>query len=155
MNNFNLSSANSASLRETNEITSIIIDTAVNIHKKLGPGLLESVYETVLFKKLELAGLKVERQKPVTFEFEGMLFEEGFKVDLLVEQLVVVELKSVEKIAPVHQKQLLTYLKLLNLQVGLLINFGGATLKEGLQRIVNNYSPSATSASLREIEDQK
>ena len=136
--------------REINEITEIIIDTSLNIHKKLGPGLLESVYEIVLFKKLEQFGLKVERQKSIPFEFESIQFEKGFIVDLFVENLVVVEIKSVDKIAPVHQKQVLTYLKLLNLQVGLLINFGGATLKEGLQRIVNNYS--ATSAPLREIK---
>ena len=116
----------------------------MEIHKKLGPGLLESVYEAVLCKKLEQEGLFVERQKPVDFVFEGISFQEGFRVDLLVEKTVVVELKSVEKTAPVHSKQILTYLRLLNLEVGLLINFGGATLKEGLERIVNNYAPSAS-----------
>ncbi len=126
--------------KDINVITNMIIDEAINIHRKLGPGLLESVYEMVLSRKLEERGLKVERQKPVSFEFEGMRFEEGFRLDLLVEEKVVVELKSVEKIAKVHQKQLLTYLKLMDLQVGLLINFGGNTLKEGLQRIVNNYA---------------
>ena len=125
--------------KQINDITDIIINESINIHIKLGPGLLESVYEAALTKKLEQRGLKVERQKPVSFEFEGIRFEEGFRVDLLVEERVVVELKSVEKIARVHQKQVLTYLKLLNPQVGLLINFGGNTLKEGLQRIVNNY----------------
>ena len=116
----------------------------MEIHKKLGPGLLESVYEAVLYKKLKQEGLFVERQKPVDFVFEGISFQEGFRVDLLVEKTVVVELKSVEKTAPVHSKQILTYLRLLNLEVGLLINFGGATLKEGLERIVNNYAPSAS-----------
>ncbi len=128
--------------KDIDKITGIIIEEAINIHRKLGPGLLESVYEMVLSKKLQERGLKVERQKPVSFEFEGMYFEEGFRLDLLVEEKVVVELKSVEKIAKVHQKQLLTYLKLMDLQVGLLINFGGDTLKEGLQRIVNNYGGS-------------
>ena len=129
---------------EIDDITVTIINKAMEIHKKLGPGLLESVYETVLHKMLEREGLFVERQKPVDFVFEGISFQEGFRVDLLVEKTVVVELKSVEKTAPVHSKQVLTYLRLLNLEVGLLINFGGATLKEGLERIVNNYAPSAS-----------
>lgn len=129
---------------EIDDITGIIINNSMEIHKKLGPGLLESVYEAVLCKKLEQEGLFVERQKPVDFVFEGISFQEGFRVDLLVEKTVVVELKSVEKTAPVHSKQILTYLRLLNLEVGLLINFGGATLKEGLERIVNNYAPSAS-----------
>ena len=139
-------------VKEINEITDIIIDESINIHKKLGPGLLESVYEAVLYKKLEQRGLKVERQKPISFEFEGIYFEEGFRLDLLVEERVVVELKSVEKIARVHQKQVLTYLKLLNLQAGLLINFGGNTLKEGLQRIVNNYIDPANHTKREEHE---
>lgn len=84
----------------------------------------------------------VERQKPVSFEFDGLQFDDAFRVDLLVERCVVVELKSVEALAPVHSKQVLTYLRLLNLPVGLLINFGAATMKEGLHRIVNNYQPS-------------
>lgn len=129
---------------EIDNITGIIINNSMEIHKKLGPGLLESVYEAVLCKKLEKEGLFVERQKPVDFVFEGISFQEGFRVDLLVKKTVVVELKSVERTAPVHSKQVLTYLRLLNLEVGLLINFGGATLKEGLERIVNNYAPSAS-----------
>ncbi|MBF8276940.1 MAG: hypothetical protein HW390_2013 [Candidatus Brocadiaceae bacterium] len=129
---------------EIDDITEIIINNSMEIHKKLGPGLLESVYKVVHYKKLEKEGLFVERQKPVDFVFEGISFQEGFRVDLLVERTVVVELKSVEKTAPVHSKQILTYLRLLNLEVGLLINFGGATLKEGLERIVNNYAPSAS-----------
>src|SRR6202000_2532138 len=108
---------------------------------------LESVYEMVLARELERRGLAVTRQAPVAIEFDGMQFEEGFRVDLLVEEIVVVELKSVERLAPVHSKQVLTYLRLLNLPVGLLINFGEVTLKDGLHRIVNNYSPSP-SASL-------
>jgi len=132
-------------MKDIDEITGLIVDTAYKIHIHLGPGLLESVYEMVLAKELEKQGLKVERQKPVSFEFDGLYFNEGFKVDLLVEDSVVVELKSVEILAPVHSKQVLTYLKLLELYVGLLINFGAATMKEGLHRIVNNYQPSATS----------
>jgi len=133
--------------REIDEITGLIVDAAYKMHIKLGPGLLESVYEMVLARELERRGLRVERQKAVSFEFDGLRFEDGFRVDLLVEGVVVVELKSVENMAPVHSKQVLTYLRLLHLQVGLLLNFGAATMKEGTHRIVNNYisSPSATS----------
>ena len=106
---------------------------------------MESVYEAVLERELEKRGLFVERQKTIAFEYDGMRFEEGLRVDLLVEKTVVVELKSVEKFSPVHAKQVLTYLRLLHQPVGLLINFGSPTLKEGLQRIVNNYQPSASS----------
>ena len=120
-----------------NEITGVIVDTALQIHKDLGPGLLESVYEAVLAKKLEQRGMKVERQEILRFEYEGIIFEEGFRMDLLVEDQVVVELKSVEQVAPVHKKQLLTYLKLAKKPVGLLINFGAATLKEGITRVIN------------------
>ena len=129
---------------EIDDITGIIVNAAIEIHKELGSGLLESVYEAVLAKYLREQGLAVQNQAPVNFEFHGIQFNEGFRCDLLVENVVVVELKSVEKIAPVHQKQLLTYLRLMRLEVGLLINFGGATLKEGLQRVVNRHLPSAS-----------
>jgi iron complex transport system substrate-binding protein len=124
---------------ETDEITGIIINSSIKIHKDLGPGLLESVYESILYRDLQRLGLFVERQKPISFDYDGLHFEDGFRVDLLVEKMVVVELKSAENNNPVFSKQLLTYLKLLNLPVGLLINFGSSTLKEGLQRVVNNY----------------
>ena len=130
--------------RDPNEITGIIIDAALKVHTGLGPGLLESVYEMVLAKELERRGLLVERQKPISIEFDGMHFQDAFRADLLVEGTVVVELKSVEKIAPVHGKQLLTYLRLMNLPLGLLLNFGAATLKEGLQRVVNGMPDSAS-----------
>ena len=120
------------------------MDAALQIHMELGPGLLESVYEAVLARAVEKRGFQVERQKVVRFEYDGMVFEEGFRTDLLVEGRVVVELKSVEKLAPVHSKQVLTYLRLMNLPVGLLMNFGAATLKEGLHRIVNNLPTSAS-----------
>ncbi|MBK7956034.1 MAG: GxxExxY protein [Candidatus Accumulibacter sp.] len=110
----------------------------------LGPGLLESVYEIVLARALEKRGFQVDRQKVIRFEYDGMVFEEGFRTDLLVEGRVIVELKSVEKLAPVHSKQVLTYLRLMNLPVGLLINFGASTLKEGLHRIVNSLPASAS-----------
>jgi iron complex transport system substrate-binding protein len=131
-------------MKRLDDITGTIIDTALCIHMDLGPGLLESVYENVLAQLLEKRGLRVERQKIVRFEYDGVIFEEGLRVDLIVEDQVIVELKSVEKLTPVHSKQVLTYLRLMNLKVGLLINFGAATLKEGLHRIVNNLPPSAS-----------
>ena len=131
-------------MKDLDEITGAIVDAAMQIHRQLGPGLLESVYEVVLAQSLKKRGLQVERQRPVAFEYDGITFEEGFRVDLFVEQRVIVELKSVEKLAPVHGKQLLTYLRLMNLQVGLLINFNSAYLKDGLHRVVNNLSPSAS-----------
>ena len=135
-------------VKELDDITGAVVDAALKIHKELGPGLLESVYEVVLARELDRRGFKVERQKPIRFEYDGMVFEEGFRTDLLVESRVVVELKSVEDIASVHGKQLLTYLRLMHLPVGLLINFGAATFKEGLRRIVNNL-PSSASPRLR------
>lgn len=107
-------------MKSLDDITGEIVDAAYKLHTGLGPGLLESVYEIVLTKELEKRGLRIERQKPVAFTFDGILFEEGFRVDLLVEQCVVVELKSVEKPSAVYAKQLLTYLRLMNLKVGLL-----------------------------------
>ncbi len=140
-------------MKELDDITGAIVDAALKIHMELGPGLLESVYEAVLARALENRGFHVERQKVIRFEYDGMVFEEGFRTDLLVEGRVVVELKSVEKLAPVHSKQVLTYLRLMNLPVGLLINFGTATLKEGLHRIVNNL-PTSASPRLRVNQSQ-
>jgi iron complex transport system substrate-binding protein len=135
-------------MKNLDDITGTIVDTAMKIHIDLGPGLLESVYEMILAKSLQKRGYKVERQKAITFEYDGILFEEGFRIDLLVEDRVIIELKSVEKLIPVHSKQLLTYMRLMNLPVGFLMNFGAATLKEGLHRVVNSLSASA-SPSLR------
>ncbi|HYJ78450.1 MAG TPA: GxxExxY protein [Longimicrobiaceae bacterium] len=132
-------------MRDIDAITGEVIDAAYQLHLQLGPGLLESVYEAVLAQALERRGLQVQRQKPVTFEFDGLRFDEGFRVDLLVEDRVVVVLKSTERLAEVHRKQVLTYLRLLDLQVGLLINFGAAKLKDGLHRIVNSHIPSPRS----------
>ena len=131
-------------MKDLDEITGTIIDASLKIHMDLGPGLLESVYEAVLARALTKREFRVERQKTIRFEYDGMVFEEGFRIDLLVEERVIVELKSVEKLAPVYSKQLLTYLRLMNLPVGLLINFGAPTLKEGLHRIVNHLPPSAS-----------
>ena len=130
-------------MKELDDITGAIVEAALKVHMELGPGLLESVYEAVLARALEKRGFHVERQKVIWFEYDGMVFEEGFRTDLLAEGRVVVELKSVEKLAPFHSKQVLTYLRLMNLPAGLLINFGAATLKEGLHRIVNNLPTSA------------
>ena len=120
-----------------NELGTIIIDEAVRIHKALGPGLLEIVYEAVLARRLEKRGLIVERQKPVSIEFEGEHFDEGFRADLIVNGSVIIELKSVEKVSPVHKKQLLTYLRLNDLKVGYLLNFGDVLMKDGIRRIIN------------------
>ncbi|MEA3057253.1 MAG: hypothetical protein QOF34_68, partial [Sphingomonadales bacterium] len=110
----------------------------------LGSGLLESVYEIVLAGKLAAAGYRVERQKPINIEFEGQQFDAAFRIDLLIEGCVLVEIKSVERLNAAHAKQLLTYLRLTRQPLGLLINFGGATLKEGFKRLINDYDPSAS-----------
>ena len=118
-------------------VSAIVVESAFHLHRRLGPGLLESVYETLLARMLERRGLQVERQKIIAFNFDGIQFDEGLRVDILVEGVLVVELKSVERLAPVHAKQLLTYLRLLNLPLGILINFGAPTFKEGIKRVVN------------------
>jgi GxxExxY protein len=120
-----------------NEIAKQIMDAAFLIHRTLGPGLLETVYEVILAKKLAEMGLVVDRQVPVPIRFEGITFDEGFRADLIVSQKVIVELKSVEKMQPVHSKQLLTYLRLTDMRLGLLINFGESLLKNGFKRVVN------------------
>ncbi|MFA5028137.1 MAG: GxxExxY protein [Candidatus Methylomirabilota bacterium] len=124
-------------MKDLNSISGLIVDAAFHIHSTLGPGLLESVYEVILTHELEERGLKVERQKAVPIEYEGIRFDEGFRADLIVEGCIVVELKSVEELAPVHSKQLLTYLRLLDLRLGLLNNFGAPVIKTGIRRIVN------------------
>ncbi|HWA29796.1 MAG TPA: GxxExxY protein, partial [Rhizomicrobium sp.] len=130
--------------RPLDDITGAIVDAAYKIHCVLGPGLLESVYEVILLRNLERRGLRAARQVPVSFGYDGMQFNDVCRVDMLVEGCVVVELKSVERLAPVHPKQLLTYLRLLKLPVGLLINLGAPTLKDVLRRIVNALPPSAS-----------
>ena len=120
-----------------NEIADRVMDVAFQIHRELGPGLLESVYEVILARKLTDTGLVVERQVPVPIQFQGILFDEGFRADLFVEQKVIIELKSVERLQPVHSKQLLTYLRLTGCRLGLLINFGENLMKDGFKRVVN------------------
>jgi iron complex transport system substrate-binding protein len=123
-------------------ITGSIVDAAMRIHSALGPGLFESVYEVVLERDLVRGGFQVERQKPVAFEFEGIRFENAFVLDLLVDRRVVVEVKSVERLAPVFEKQLQTYLRLTDCRVGLLINFNETLLKHGIKRFVNRLDES-------------
>jgi len=122
-----------------NQIASAVVDCSYLIHKQLGPGLLESVYETVLKHELKKRGFSVSRQQAIPFQYDGICFDEGFRADLIVDQKVIVELKSVEKIAPVHQKQVLTYLRLADLKLGLLVNFGSAYIKDGISRVINGY----------------
>lgn len=125
---------------ELNRITGTIIEESIEIHRELGPGLLETVYEAILARRLAKRGLRVARQRAIPLIYDGEVFEESYRLDLLVEERVIVELKSVEVLPPVAAKKLITYLCLSNLEVGLLINFGETVLKDGLHRIVNKYS---------------
>jgi GxxExxY protein len=124
------------------ELSSIVIEEAISIHKEFGPGLFESVYESALSGRLRKRGFKVERQVQVKAVFDGETFDPAFKIDILVEDRLVIEIKAVEKLSNTHAKQLLTYLRLLKQPVGLLLNFAEATLKDGIRRVVNNYKPN-------------
>lgn len=130
-----------------NELATIIVDACYQIHTGLGPGLLESVYEVILQKELQKRGLHVMRQTPVPIVWGGVTFVEGFRADLIVNDLVIIELKSVERLAPVHAKQLLTYLRLMDKRLGLLVNFGEALIKTGIKRIVNDLQEDARQAA--------
>jgi GxxExxY protein len=121
-----------------NEIAQIIVDAALQIHKETGPGLLEHVYEVILKDELERRGLSVQQQVPIPITFKGRVLGEGFRADLIVNERVIVELKSVEAVKDVHKKQVLTYLKLSGKKLGLLVNFGEPLIKHGIKRIVNN-----------------
>lgn len=121
-----------------NELSKIIVDACYKIHVKLGPGLLESVYETILYYELTKSGLKVERQKPLPLLWDELKMDVGFRADLIVEDKVIVEIKSAEQMAQVYAKQVLTYLKITNCKLGLLINFNETLIKNGITRIVNN-----------------
>lgn len=129
---------------DENTITADILDTAVKLHRRFGPGMLETVYERLLEAELVRRGHTVERQKSVSFEYEGILLENAFRVDLLVDNLVVVELKAAEQMQPVFAKQVKTYLVAMDLRVGVLLNFGMPTVKEGFVRIVNGYKDSSS-----------
>lgn len=125
-----------------NNLTEKIIGVAINVHRELGPGLLESAYESCVLYDLTEAGLKVEQQKPLPIIYRGVKLECGYRLDLLIEDEVIVEIKSIEKLLPIHQAQLMSYLKLANKRVGLLINFNVTVLKRGLQRAVNEFPES-------------
>jgi GxxExxY protein len=132
-------------MRGLEELARLAVDCGFKIHKELGPGLLESVYEAVLAASLLRIGLAVDRQEPIDFEFDGMAFREGFRADLLIEGRLIIELKSTDRLAGVHGKQLLTYLRLAKLPLGPLMNFGGETFREGVKRVVNNHAGFAPS----------
>jgi GxxExxY protein len=124
-------------MADIEDLARVAIDCGLHIHKELAPGLLESVYEVLLAERLSRLGFQVERQKLLPIEFDGVNLTEGYRVDLLVDGKLIIEVKSVERLAPVHSKQLLTYIRLARQSVGLLMNFGGETFREGLRRIVN------------------
>ena len=124
-------------MKTENEIGMIVVDCAVRLHMELGPGLLESVYEVLLAHMLQQSGLRVARQVPVPIEFHGVRFEEGFRADIIVEDAVILELKSVESVNKAHKKQVLTYLRLTGKRLGFLLNFGEEIMKDGISRIIN------------------
>jgi GxxExxY protein len=120
-----------------NEVSRVILDSAFSVHKELGPGLLESVYEIVLAYELQQRGLRVSRQVPVSIRYKEMIFDAAFRADLIVEDKVIVELKSVEQVSEAHKKQVQTYLRLTGCKLGFLLNFGEALMKRGITRVVN------------------
>ncbi len=128
-------------MKDVDAISADVVTTAIRIHRDLGPGLLESVYELVLAGALVRLSYKVDRQLPVDINYEGMSFVAAFRVDILVEDSLVIEIKSVEKLTGAHAKQVLTYLRLLRQPLGLLLNFSGETMKEGIRRLVNDHRP--------------
>ncbi len=121
------------------QVATIAVDCGYRLHDDLGPGLLESLYEICLFEAWRERGLFVERQKAIPITYKGVTLSEGFRADLLLENCLLIELKSTEAHAPVHAKQVITYLRLLNLPLGLLMNFGAPTFKQGVRRLANNY----------------
>lgn len=128
-------------MRPIDEISAIVVDECIAIHRELGPGLFETVYETVLAGRLRARDLKAERQVPVPLTFDGYSFEAAYRVDILVEDRLILEIKSVEKLTKAHSRQLLTYLRIFKQPVGLLLNFSEATMKDGIRRMVNDHKP--------------
>lgn len=126
-------------LERVDELTSIVINSGLALHQQVGPGLLESVYEQVLADRLMSIGLRVERQQPVSIVIDGKTYAEAFRYDLLIDGLLLIELESIERLGPIHLKQTLTYIRLMNLPIGLLLNFGSETFKQGIRRITNNH----------------
>jgi GxxExxY protein len=127
-------------MTDIEELARLAIDAGFHIHKRLGPGLLESVYEVVLSASLSKQGLNVERQKSIPIRFDDLLIADAFRADLVLEGRLIIEIKSVEQVAPVHGKQLLTYVRLMEQPLGLLMNFGSETFRDGLKRVVNGPS---------------
>ena len=130
---------------EIEELASVAVDCGLMVHKRLGPGLLETAYEKVLAHKMSVRGLSVKTQVLMPIEIDGLLVDQGFRADILVEDKLLIEVKSVERLAPVHSRQVLTYLRFMNLPLGLLMNFSGMTFREGLKRVVNNHQDSTGS----------
>ena len=120
-----------------NELSGVVIEVAIDIHRRLGPGLLESVYQTILAHELRKRGMDVRKEEPIPLVWDNIRFDMGFRADLIVNDTILIELKSIEQVAPVHKKQVLTYLKITGKKLGLLINFGDETLKDGISRIIN------------------
>jgi GxxExxY protein len=135
-----------------NEIGTRMLEAAINVHRELGPGLLETVYEVILARELSDHGLLVERQVPVPIIYKGIRFEEGFRADIIVEKKVLLELKSVERISPAHKKQVQTYLRLTGLKLGYLLNFGESVLKSGITRCVNGLEEENFPLRYRDAE---
>ena len=129
-------------MRNIDDISEAVVGKAIRIHRELGPGLLESVYEIVLAESLIRRGYRVARQVPIDISYDGLQIEGAFPIDLLIEDCLVIEIKSIEQLTKLHAKQLLTYLRLMKQLVGLLLNFSGLTMKEGIRRLVNNYRPN-------------
>ncbi len=127
------------------EISADVVDTAFKLHRDLGPGLLESAYELILAQKLLSIGYEIDRQLPINIHYDGLNIENAFRIDLLVNKQLIVEIKSTEQTLPVHSKQVITYLRLMNLPIGLIVNFGTATFKDGVRRLVNNHQNFASS----------
>ena len=123
---------------ETERLAALAVDAAFHLHRDLGPGLIESVYEALLAVRFEEAGVKVDRQKPIDIKYQGIHFRAAFVADLILDDRLLIELKSVERTAPVHVKQVLTYIRLMHLPLGLLVNFGTATFREGVRRVIND-----------------
>lgn len=132
---------------EIERIASICVDKGFRLHRDVGPGLLESAYEALMYESLRRDGLKVARQGIVAIEHDGIVIEQGFRYDLFVEDKLLIEIKSTDRHAPVHAKQLLTYLRLMDLPLGLLMNFGLGTFKDGIQRLANSYQRDGSHTS--------
>lgn len=147
-------------MHDVDKLSAIVVDEAIALHRALGPGLFETVYEAVLAGRLEARGLKIKRQVPVQLNFEGHTFDIAFRIDILVEDRLILEIKAVDQLGKMHGRQLLTYLRLTSQPVGLLLNFSHETMKEGIRRMVNDhrpanphsFAPSASSAPLRETK---